>query len=714
MINRNAICRLSFTLFVASIFSFSSSSIAQKYLGTRLEILTASESNSDTKSPVDLFNETWVRSELDVPNLGNDGDWVWARLDLDPVVDAGLRVEIAYPTIDSLQVFMVCDGVVKSKSSAGATIPKSSREHISGNYPSFYIPVEDCEKLTCYIRAWSGKQLLLPVRVEGSTKLLSDGHARDVFFAIYFGVVISLLLYNLFLYFSVRDDNYLQYVLFIIAVAGTQLVLNGYDRVFDLISSPWLALRITHLFGILSGVFSIFFVRNFLHLKSKAPLYYKIFGWLYAPYIIASILLISGYFNTSYDVINGSALSIVLLFPASIKVWRGGDISAAYFLVGWSVFIVAVTVFVLKDFGLIPYNEATLYALPIGSAIELVVLSLALGSRINQLKKDRQRAREKELNTSLLNEKIQKEQNVELEKSVTARTSELTEMNESLQRTLEDLRAAQQQLIQSEKLASLGQLTAGIAHELNNPINFITSNVQSLKRDFGDLREVIESMTTLHPNSEKIVDELLVVLDRVKELDIPFTIQEIDELLAGVENGAERTAEIVSGLRIFSRMDGNQESEANINELLSSTLIILRSNLKDEADVLTEFSENLPNIICQPGKLNQVFMNIITNAAQATTETDLSRSEREVRVRTRLVNDDGKQLIQVDISDNGAGMTEKTKSQIFNPFYTTKEVGQGTGLGLSIVKGILDDHNATIEIDSEIDKGTTFLLSFPL
>jgi hypothetical protein len=398
----------------------------------------------------------------------------------------------------------------------------------------------------------------------------------------------------------------------------------------------------------------------------------------------------------------------------SIKVWRGGDISAAYFLVGWLVFIIAVTVFVLKDFGLIPYNEATLYALPIGSAIELVVLSLALGSRINQLKKDRQRAREKELHTSLLNEKIQKEQNVKLEKSVTARTSELTEMNESLQETLEDLRSAQQQLIQSEKLASLGQLTAGIAHELNNPINFVTSNVQSLKRDFGDLREVIESITSLHPNSDKVVDELLVVLERMKELDISFTLKEIDELLAGVENGAERTAEIVSGLRIFSRMDGNQETEANINELLSSTLIILRSNLKDEADVLTEFSENLPNISCQPGKLNQVFMNIITNAAHATMETDFSRSEREVRVRTRLVNDEGKQFIQVDITDNGAGMTEQTKAQIFNPFYTTKEVGQGTGLGLSIVKGILDDHNATIEINSEIGKGTTFLLSFPL
>ena len=714
MINCKAIFRLSFLLFVVSCFSFQPSSFAQKYLGSRLEILSATSHNVDVQSPVDLLHETWVRSDLDVPNLGNSSNWVWARLDLDPVIDAGLSVEIAYATIDSLQVFMVCDGVVKSKRSAGATVPRSFREQQLGNYPSFPIPVEDCEKLTCYIRAWSGKQILLPVRVEGTRKLLTDGHYRDVFFAIYFGVVISLLIYNLFLYFSVKDNNYLQYVLFIIAVGGTQLVLNGYDRVFELITSPWLALRITHIFGILSGVFSILFVRNFLHLKTKAPLYYKIFGWLYIPYVFALLLLVSGYFNASYDMINVSALSIVLLVPVSIKVWRSGDESAGYFLVGWLVFITAVTVFVLKDFGLIPYNEATLYALPIGSAIELVVLSLALGSRINQLKKDRQKAKEKELNTSLLNEKIQREQNIELERSVTERTSELTEMNDSLAETLEDLKSAQQQLIQSEKLASLGQLTAGIAHELNNPINFVTSSAQSLKRDFADLKEVIETVSVLQPMSDKLSDELKVVIQRMKDLDITFTLKEIDELLAGVVDGAERTAEIVSGLRIFSRMDGNQSSEANINELLTSTLIILRSNLKDEADVLTEFSENLPNINCQPGKLNQVFMNIITNAAQATMETQLIRSEREVRVRTRLVNDSGKQFIQVDITDNGVGMSEQKMSQIFNPFFTTKGVGQGTGLGLSIVKGILDDHDATIEITSEIDKGTTFLLSFPL
>jgi signal transduction histidine kinase len=712
MIYRSAIKWLSFLLTFLSVIS--SEVVAQKYIGTRLELLSPSVSNIDALYPIDLENADWVRSTVNVPNLGNTGSWVWARLDLDPVAEAGLNVEIAYPTIDSLQVFMICDGVINSTSFAGATVPKTSRDQLLGNYPSFPIPVSDCEKLTCYIRAWSGKQLLLPVRIEGSRKLLSDGHLRDVFFAIYFGVVISLLLYNLFLFFSVRDKNYLQYVLFIIAVGGTQLVLNGYDRVFDLVSSPWVSLRMTHIFGILSGVFSILFVRNFLHLKTNAPGYHRIFGWFYVPYFISAVLLFFGYFNMSYDLINIPALMIILLIPASIKVWRTGDISAAYFLVGWLVFILAVAVFVLKDYGVIPYNEATIYALPTGSAIELVVLSLALGSRINQLKKDRQRAREKELNTSLLNEKIQKEQNVILEKSVNERTSELREINDSLQATLEDLRSAQQQLIQSEKLASIGQLTAGIAHELNNPINFVSSNAQSLKRDFIDVKEIISLISNLDSESSSLKEDYLAVCNKMSQLDIPFTMNEIDELLLGVEDGANRTTEIVRGLRIFSRMDGNQTVMANLNELLSSTLIILRSNLKDEADVIVELSENVPDISCQPGKLNQVFMNIITNAAHATMETELPRSDRTVRVRTRLVKDKDSKFVQVEISDNGVGMSEQTQAQIFNPFYTTKEVGKGTGLGLSIVKGILDDHNATIEISSKVDDGTTFLLSFPL
>ena len=705
--------RLQLIVVVFSTIGFSNNALSQKYLGLEIELLELTDANVTALTPNELFDDVWVKPNVSVPNLGNSNSWIWARLNLDPVKDAGLHVEIAYSTIDSLQVFMVCDGVTISDKLVGVNNTNNRDRLKIGNYPSFLIPSLDCANLTCYIRAWSGKQLLLPVRIESSEKILSDGHIRDVLFAIYLGIVMSLLLYNLFLFFSVKDKNYLHYVLFIIAIGGTQLVLNGYDRVFNLVSIPWISLRMTHIFGILSGVLTILFSRNFLHLKKNTPFYDKLFGLLYIPYFVATLLLVLGFYNTSYDIINFSALSIIILIPASIKVWRSGDTSAGYFLVGWSVFIIAVVIFALKDFGIIPYNEATIYALPMGSAIELVVLSLALGSRINQLKKDSELAKEKELNTSLLNEKIQREQNVKLELNVEERTSELTKTNASLSETLQDLRSTQEQLIQSEKLASIGQLTAGIAHELNNPINYVSSSAVSLKRDFIDVKEILSLIVDLDPNSESLKESIESVKSKLLELDITFTVTEIDELLEGVEDGAQRTAEIVRGLRIFSRMDGNQEIKANINELLSSTLIILRSNLKHVVDVDVDLAENLPAINCQPGKLNQVFMNIITNAAHATTDTDLKRSERSVKVTTRVVTTDNVAVIQVEISDNGVGMSKETQDQIFIPFFTTKDVGKGTGLGLSIVQGILEDHDAKVEISSTMGEGTIFLLSFP-
>jgi len=705
--------RLQLILIVFSAIGSSNYVLSQKYLGLEIELLELTDANATALTPSELFDDVWVKPNVSVPNLGNSNSWIWARLELDPVKDAGLHVEIAYSTIDSLQVFMVCDGVTVSDKLVGVNNTNNRDRLNIGNYPSFLIPSIDCENLTCYIRAWSGKQLLLPVRIESSQKIQSDGHVRDVLFAIYLGIVMSLLLYNLFLFFSVKDKNYLHYVLFIIAIGGTQLVLNGYDRVFNLVSIPWLSLRMTHVFGILSGVLTILFSRNFLHLKKNTPFYDKLFGLLYIPYFIATLLLVLGFYNTSYDIINFSALSIIILIPASIKVWKSGDVSAGYFLVGWSVFIIAVVIFALKDFGIIPYNEATIYALPMGSAIELVVLSLALGSRINKLKEDSELAKEKELNTSLLNEKIQREQNVKLEQNVEERTSELTKTNASLSDTLQNLQSTQEQLIQSEKLASIGQLTAGIAHELNNPINYVSSSAVSLKRDFIDVKEVLSLIINLDPNSESLKESIESVKSKLLELDITFTVKEIDELLEGVEDGAHRTAEIVRGLRIFSRMDGNQELKANINELLSSTLIILRSNLKHVVDVDVDLAENLPDINCQPGKLNQVFMNIITNAAHATIDTDLKRSERSVKVSTCVLKTENAEVIQVKISDNGVGMSQETQSQIFIPFFTTKDVGKGTGLGLSIVQGILEDHNAQVEISSVMGEGTVFILSFP-
>ena len=283
----------------------------------------------------------------------------------------------------------------------------------------------------------------------------------------------------------------------------------------------------------------------------------------------------------------------------------------------------------------------------------MVVLSLALASRINQLKRESVQAREEQLRVSQLNEQMVREQNSVLEERVAKRTSALESANSNIQNTLDELQSAQQQLVQSEKLASIGQLTAGIAHELNNPINFVASSAQSLRRDFEDLTQVIEKVKGMDPMDPGLKEEMIQLKEMFGSLDIEFTQREIEELLNGIEDGTKRTSEIVKGLRIFSRMDGDNFTMAQINELLESTLIVLRSNLKDHAVVEADMGADLPLVSCQPGRLNQVFMNIITNASQSMEDSGLAVEERIVRISSKTVESIGQSWIEVRIKDHG-------------------------------------------------------------
>jgi signal transduction histidine kinase len=560
----------------------------------------------------------------------------------------------------------------------------------------------------------AGKQLLLPVRVASSSELRAFSLSRDLFYAFYVGIMAVMLLYNLVLYFTVRDRSYLLYTLFLIGVAFSQLFLEGYQGILlGLDSTTWLGMRLVHLIGIFSGVTTILFVQRFLNLKRNAPRYHRLFRAFVMAYGGVLAVLMLGFLNLSFSMINAVASVAILVIPASLEARKQGQKSATFLLIAFTAFLLSVTVFALKEFGVLPHTLWTRFAMPVGSIIQLVLLSIALADRINQLKKESSKAREEQLRVSQLNERMVKEQNQVLESKVKERTEALESQNESLESALQELKVAQDQLVQNEKLASIGQLTAGIAHELNNPINFVSSSAQSLRRDFEDVSEVMERVLALGPEDPELQGTITALQEKIAALDLGFTMKEIEELLTGIEDGAERTTAIVKGLRIFSRMDGDEASKANINELLESTSVILRSSFREEASVVLELSPDDTVVMCQPGKLNQVFMNLISNAVQATVMSGKPFAEREVRVRTRRMMQGEVTSVQVAIADNGIGMDEDTQAQIFDPFFTTKDVGEGTGLGLSIVKGILDDHRATLELESKPGDGTTFLITFP-
>ncbi len=273
-------------------------------------------------------------------------------------------------------------------------------------------------------------------------------------------------------------------------------------------------------------------------------------------------------------------------------------------------------------------------------------------------------------------------------------------MNE-LQQTFENLQQTQAKLVSQEKMAGLGQLTAGIAHEINNPINFISGNVKPLRRDLDDLKEILEKYAEIEPDSD--LEELLEEVEELKEdLDYDFVLDEIDSLINDIENGATRTAEIVKDLRNFSRLDEANLKKASIEDGLDSTLSILKNKYKERIEVVRHYAPLEP-IECYAGKLNQVFMNILNNAIQATPD----------KGTITLTTIDKGEMVEVRLKDTGAGMTEETQKKLFDPFYTTKDVGEGTGLGMSISFGVINDHSGTIEFESELGVGTEFIITLP-
>jgi signal transduction histidine kinase len=290
----------------------------------------------------------------------------------------------------------------------------------------------------------------------------------------------------------------------------------------------------------------------------------------------------------------------------------------------------------------------------------------------------------------------------EANKEIISTNEALENQKEELTATLENLKMTQSQLIQSEKMASVGVLTAGIAHELNNPINFVSSNVNPLKRDMDEVFTIIRKYEEI-VKSNKMEGSFTEVEELKTKMEYSFVVKEIINLLEGVEEGAKRSSQIVKGLRSFSRLDEEKFQLYDIHEGIDSTLILLHNKIKNRIEVKKDY-DKLKKIECFPSKLNQVIMNILTNSIQAID------NKGEIFIQT--VSSDI--VVKLIIKDNGRGMTPEVKKRIFDPFFTTKDVGKGTGLGLSISYGIIEQHNGNIDVLSEPGKGTEVILTLPI
>lgn len=286
----------------------------------------------------------------------------------------------------------------------------------------------------------------------------------------------------------------------------------------------------------------------------------------------------------------------------------------------------------------------------------------------------------------------------------------LEEANRRLFRTLQELKETQSQLVQSEKMAALGQLVAGVAHEINNTINFISGAVPNLKRKMSAVKDALTSPEPL-PSPEKSEEEgkngeqehCQEAASRGRKNDHEKLLKEIDILLANINEGASRTTSIVQDLKHFSRSDETEFKLSGIHQGLDSTLALLSHEYKDRIEIIKEYDPELPVISCLPGQINQVFMNILVNAIQAIA------GKGTIRIKTW--HDNGK--VHISIKDNGRGIPADMLPKIFDPFFSTKEIGEGTGLGLGISFGIIKKHQGEIKVTSEVGKGSDFEVILP-
>ncbi|BAZ37856.1 multi-sensor signal transduction multi-kinase [Calothrix sp. NIES-4101] len=303
-----------------------------------------------------------------------------------------------------------------------------------------------------------------------------------------------------------------------------------------------------------------------------------------------------------------------------------------------------------------------------------------------------------------------------LEARVAERTQQLTQKATQLELTLQELQRTQTQLIQSEKMSSLGQLVAGIAHEINNPVNFIHGNITHVKQYTEDLFNLVNLYQQSHPSQAEI-PELL------NEIDLDFIQEDLPQTLKSMQVGTERIREIVVSLRNFSRMDEAEFKQVDIHAGIDSTLMILQHRLTEKAErpaieIIKDYGK-LPKISCYAGQLNQVFMGILTNAIDAIEEKNAQQNlqgilenSQKIKIRTSVIDTN---WIEIAIADNGIGMSDEVKQQIFNPFFTTKSVGKGTGMGMSISYQIITEkHGGKLKYFSTPNQGTEFVIQIPM
>jgi len=644
----------------------------------------------------------------EMPNLGLSDNTFWAKFNFVNQSSDNLILKFNQPLLNEISFYRI-DGKDITEIIYSEKNPFSSRKYSYPGY-AFDMHAPRGDTITYLLKFKSNEPIVFDVDAGSDTVIAEEENLQEIITGIYIGIIFVMVFYNLFIYFTVLDISYLTYVFYILSIGFMHITLPGYGFKYIWPNFPAFNDLSVILFSAFSAITAVEFLKIFLKTKEHVPFLNKLFLYFEIIFVITLAMYFAGNKILAFSIVQLCTfiLSLFMIGVAARVVYIGYR-PAIFFLIAWVVLLTAACIFICKDFGILPYNFFTTHVMQIGSGLEVVLLSFALADRINIFKKEKETSQAQALEALLQNELIIRNQNIVLENKVEERTKKLQDINEELSTTLSELKHTQSQLVNAEKMASLGQLTAGIAHEINNPINFVVSNVKPLKRDIEEIYELINRYDTIKIGEINSNEKIIEVRKYRKEIDYDYLKEEISHMLKGIEDGAIRTADIVKGLRIFSRLDENDLKRTDITEGINATLTLLNPEISGSIELVKNFCD-MPKIECFPGKLNQVFMNILNNAIYAIKENTQRTEKGKLEITTTF--DD--QFVIISIKDNGIGMSEEVREKIFDPFFTTKPIGKGTGLGMSITFSIINDHRGVINLHTKYSIGTEFIIQLPI
>jgi signal transduction histidine kinase len=626
-----------------------------------------------------------------LPELTGDNSCYWLKFQVENKDIKPAEWLLSFDNWQYVDFYQADSGETFVKKITGRLVPFLSRNTPLANHCFIRLNLKANQTVNCYVRLRSsGRDEIGPEDLSfiiyNSNTVQKEESSKLNLIYFFCGIYLVMFLYNLFIYFSTKEKGYLYYLGMLLFLVGAILSNSGYIvQLLKGINSFPLWYPLTDLTcSTIFGTLIILFAKEFLKLRQNLPLLNKAFNVMIGCLFLMFIPALWGNLKLANNVSSILGLiTVVLILSAAIQSYRKKHHSALLFLIAYGVFVAGLAFFLLEEMGFLPVNIVTQFSLEIGSSVEAVIFSFALADRINVLKMQNDESQKRIIEQLNEYNKLQLKLNHELEEKVEQRTLEL--------------RLSQKQLLQKEKLAALGELTAGIAHEIQNPLNFVNN--------FSEVNA--ELLTELEKEAgDGNFDEVKAIAANI-----------MDNTTKVVYHG-KRADSIVKAMLLHSTAGTAKKEMVSINQLADEHLKLSYNGFRAknktfQAALKTDYDAGVKEVEVDKQEFGRALMSIFNNAFFFLAEK--SRSIKEgFEPLLSLTTEKAPNEIRITIRDNGTGIKPNVLSKIFQPFFTTKPTGEGTGLGLSLGYDTIKAHGGEITVNTLEGEFTEFIISLPL